>query len=51
MSRINVARFSVQIESLCNNLDGFDTYYSDLIDARNDMYCDIGYEEYGYQEY
>jgi len=51
VERINVGRFSECMEALCNYLDGWDSYFADMIQTNNeilgeaygDMYGDIEY--------
>ncbi len=45
IDRINVGRFSESMEALCNYLDGWDSYFADLIqtgnEIRNEAYGDM----------
>lgn len=51
VERINVGHFSECMEALCNYLDGWDSYFADMIQTNNeilgeaygDMYGDIEY--------
>jgi hypothetical protein len=46
LKRINLARFSEHMESLCNYLEGYDSYYGELVDFRHEMLSEYSPEYY-----
>jgi hypothetical protein len=46
LKRINLARFSEHMESLCNYLEGFDSYYCELVDLRQEMLSEYSPDYY-----
>lgn len=51
IERINVGRFSECMESLCNYLDGWDSYFADIIQTNNEIQNEVYGEMYGGMEY
>ena len=47
IERINLGQFSDHMEGLCNYLEGWGSYYADLIQATHDMYSDFGDPMFG----
>ena len=46
LKRINLARFSEHMESLCNYLEGYDSYYAELVDFRHEMLSEYSPDYY-----
>jgi hypothetical protein len=51
IERINVGRFSECMEALCNYLDGWDSYFADIIQTSNEIHDEAYGEMYGDMEY
>lgn len=51
VERINVGRFSECMEALCNYLDGWDSYFADIIQTNNEILSDAYGDMYGDIEY
>ena len=46
LKRINLAHFSEHMESLCNYLEGYDSYYGELVDFRQEMLSEYSPDYY-----
>jgi hypothetical protein len=46
LKRINLGRFSEHMESLCNYLEGYDSYYAELVDFRHEMLSEYSPDYY-----
>jgi hypothetical protein len=51
IERINVGRFSECMEALCIYLDGWDSYFADLIQTSNEMLNEAYADMYGNSDY
>lgn len=46
LKRINLAHFSEHMESLCDYLEGYDSYYGELVDFRQEMLSEYSPDYY-----
>jgi hypothetical protein len=46
LTRINLARFGEHMETLCNDLEGYDLYYGEMVNFRHDMLSEYGPDYY-----
>jgi hypothetical protein len=51
IERINIGRFSESLEALCNYLDGWDSYFADIIQTNNEILNDAYGDMYGNIDY